>query len=242
MLSYIKYRLGKKGKRAAALLATVILLCTCTGCDKNETGSAAPDRITGALPNTPAAESEDLQNSEADSSEPQNEQSSGQSEFDIDDVRKNIVIKGQTIEIPMKLQDLPKGWSYKLYDEKDVYLKNDQFLATMYYNNEEMYIAALENYNKSKPKESIIYNLTIYDNDCSIGGLTPQLSTKQDVVDKYGEPLPKVSDDGYYYYGIVNGENKIGGRLNNHCIGVRFTEDNIIKAISITYADLDKQY
>ena len=112
----------------------------------------------------------------------------------------------------------------------------------MFYNGEEMYIAALENYNKNKPKESIIYNLTIYESDCSIDGLIPQLSTKQDVIDKYGEPLSGVGNERYYYYGIVNGENKTGGRLNDHCIGVRFTENDIIKAISIAYANLDKQY
>ena len=162
--------------------------------------------------------------------------------FDIDRVRKNIIIKGQTIEIPVKLGEIPEGWSYKLYDEKDVYLRENQFLATMYYNGNEMYIAALENFFPDKPKESIIYNLTIYESDCSIDGLMPQLSTKQDVIDKYGEPLSGVGNEYYYYYGIVNGENKTGGRLNDHSIGVRSTEDNLIKSISITYADLSVNY
>lgn len=165
-----------------------------------------------------------------------------ESGFDIERVRKNIVIKGQTIEVPTKLSDIPNGWSYELYDEKDVYLKDNQFLATMFYKGEEMYIAALENYEKGKAEESIIYNLTIYDSDCSIDGLVPYLTTKQDVVEKYGEPLPDVSRDNYYYYGLVNGENKLGGRLNDHAIGIRFAEDDTVKGISITYADLSKQY
>ncbi len=66
--------------------------------------------------------------------------------FDIERVRKEIVIKGQTIEIPVKLKDIPKGCKYKLYDEEDVYLRDDQYLADMYYNGEMMYIAALEQY------------------------------------------------------------------------------------------------
>ncbi len=162
--------------------------------------------------------------------------------FDIERVRKNIVIKGQTIEIPVKLKDIPKGWSYKLYDEKDVYLKDDQFLATMFYNEEEMYIAALENYHKGKPKESIIYNLTIDTSDCSIDGFVPLESTKQKLVERYGEPVPNAGSNNYYYYGIVNGENKIGGRLNDHSVGFRFDENGTITEISITYADLTKQY
>lgn len=94
--------------------------------------------------------------------------------FDIERVRQRIVIKGQTIEIPVKLKDIPKGWSYKLYDKDDVYLRDDQFMATMFYNGGEMYTAALEQYNEKKPKQSIIYNLTIYDSDCSIDGLVPK--------------------------------------------------------------------
>ncbi len=161
--------------------------------------------------------------------------------FDIEAVRKDIVIKGQTIEIPVKLKDIPKGWSYKLYDKDDVYLKDDLFMANMFYNDEKMYVATLEQYNEKKPKESIIFNLTIYDSDCSIGGLIPQMSTKQDVVSKYGDPT-KISSNGTYEYGIVNGENKVGGRINDHSISVKFDENDIIKSISITYADLTKEY
>lgn len=169
-------------------------------------------------------------------------ENSDESGFNIERVRKNIVIKGQSVEVPAKLGDIPSGWSYELYDEKDVYLTQNQFLATMFYNGEEMYIAALENYEKGKTEESIIYNLTIYESDCSIDGLVPHLTTKQDVVKKYGEPVPDVSRDNYYYYGLVNGENKLGGRLNDHALGIRFAEDDTVKAISITYADLSKQY
>ena len=210
---------GGKINRAVAFMLSASLFCGIAGCSKEQANFPAESNDTSV----------DLSNS------------NDKTGFDIDRVRKNIFIKGQTIEIPMKLKDLPKGWSYKLYDENDVYLRENQFLATMLYNDEEMYIATLENYYESNPQESIIYNLTIYDSDCSIDGLTPQLSTKQDVVDKYGEPLADVSLDDYYSYGIVNGENKLGGRLNNHSLGVRFTEDDIIKSISITYADLDKQ-
>lgn len=112
----------------------------------------------------------------------------------------------------------------------------------MYYNGNEMYIAALENFFPDKPKESIIYNLTIETDDCSIDGLVPLKSTKQEVVKRYGEPVPKVSDDDYYFYGIVNGESKVGGRLNDHSLGIRFDESDTITEISITYADLSVNY
>ena len=220
MFSKIKQGFDRKSKRVVALMLAASMLCGIAGCSKETNGSPTESNDTSAV----------LSN---------NNDETG---FDIDRVRKSIIIKGQTIEIPMKLNNLPNGWTYKLYDEKDVYLKDNQFLATMFHNGEEMYIAALENYNKSRPEESIIYNLTIYESDCSIDGLIPQLSMKQDVIDKYGEPLSGVGNEHYYYYGIVNGENKTGGRLNDHSIGVRFTEDNLIKSISITYADLSVNY
>lgn len=220
IFSKIKRGFDREGKRAVALMLAASMLCGIAGCTKEPSDSPA-----------------DISDASIELSNDNDEIG-----FDIDRVRKNIIIKGQTIEIPVKLGEIPEGWSYKLYDEKDVYLRENQFLATMYYNGNEMYIAALENFFPDKPKESIIYNLTIYESDCSIDGLMPQLSTKQDVIDKYGEPLSGVGNEHYYYYGIVNGENKTGGRLNDHSIGVRFTEDDLIKSISITYADLIVNY
>lgn len=220
IFSKIKRGFDREGKRAVALMLAASMLCGIAGCTKEPSDSPA-----------------DISDASIELSNDNDEIG-----FDIDRVRKNIIIKGQTIEIPVKLGEIPEGWSYKLYDEKDVYLRENQFLATMYYNGNEMYIAALENFFPDKPKESIIYNLTIYESDCSIDGLMPQLSTKQDVIDKYGEPLSGVGNEHYYYYGIVNCENKTGGRLNDHSIGVRFTEDNLIKSISITYADLSVNY
>ena len=40
----------------------------------------------------------------------------------------------------------------------------------------------------------------------------------------------------------AGGKKTAGGRLNDHSIGVRFTEDDLIKSISITYADLSVNY
>lgn len=201
-------------KNIICLVSAAVLLCGFTGCSNVQKDSSAIS------------------------------ESANENGFDIERARKKNVIKGQTIEIPVKLGEIPEGWSYKLYDEKDVYLRENQFLATMYYNGKEMYIAALENFFPDKPKESIIYNFTIYDSDCSIDGLVPSETIKQEVVKRYGEPVSKAVYNGcdYYRYGIVNGENKTGGRLNDHSLGIRFDESDIITKISITYADLSVNY
>lgn len=82
--------------------------------------------------------------------------------------------------------------------------------------------------------------MTIYDNDCSIDGLTPSLSSKQEVEKKYGQPI-EISSYGSYTYGVVE-KSSMSGRLNEQSIGIKFNDDDIITSISITYADLDKQY
>ena len=43
--------------------------------------------------------------------------------FDVDIVRQNIYIKGQLVQIPIKLGEFPIGWSYSLYDRKEYSLE-----------------------------------------------------------------------------------------------------------------------
>lgn len=207
-------------KKFLLLLITVTMAISIVGCNKNESSESSSQAETSNTTNTT--------------------QSAQLGTFDIEVVRKSIIIKGQPFEIPVALKDLPKGWTYDVFDEKDVYLDEGLSLADMYYNGEEMFIAALENYYPDKEKESIIFNLTIETDECSIGGLIPFKSTKQDVVAKYGEPI-EISKYGFYYYGIVNDSETLGGRINDQSICVKFNEDDTIKEISITYVDLSKK-
>ena len=159
--------------------------------------------------------------------------------FDIEYVRKQINIKGQAFEIPMALKDLPEGWTWKEH-ENTKYCDEGHGLAYIYYNDKEMFVAGLENYFDGEKDNGSIYNLTIETNDCSIDGLFPIKSTKQDVVGKYGEPV-KINKYGSYYYGTVNDSDSIGGIINEQRICVEINDDDTIKSISITYADLTKE-
>lgn len=99
------------------MLAAVTLLCGFTGCAGNEVSNAVPDSATSALQSTPGAESKDLQGSEANSgntgsSEAQNEQNSGQSEFDFDEAVKNITLFGHKISLPCMWSDFDGDFSY----------------------------------------------------------------------------------------------------------------------------------
>ncbi len=165
--------------------------------------------------------------------------------FDIETVRKNIVIKGQPFEVPTVLKDLSNGWTWK-ENENSKLCDEGLGLASIYYNEEEMFIAGVENYYEGTEEKGIIYNLTIETDDSSIDGLIPLKSTKQEVIEKYGQPdkvkqMEEPFIDGYYY-GTTNDDNTIGGRINEQRINIKFTEEGIVKIISITYADLEKNY
>lgn len=206
-------------KKFLLLLITVTMAISIVGCNKNESSESSSQAETSNTTNTT--------------------QSAQLGTFDIEVVRKNIIIKGQPFEIPVALKDLPEGWTWKEKEQSE--LDEGNGLAYIYYNGEEMFIAALENYYPDKEKESIIFNLTIKTDDCSIDGLIPFKSTKQNVVGKYGEPV-MISGYGSYYYGTTNNNDKARGRINEQNIIFKINDDDTIKAISITYADLSNEY
>ncbi len=150
--------------------------------------------------------------------------------FDIETVRKNIVIKGQPFEIPMALKDLPEGWTYV---EQEIMAYDGLGLATFYY--------------KDNKKDGIIYNTTLRTDDCSIDGIIPLKTTLQEVIDKYGEPAEiselKRSEAYVYSYGIRKPRTSLLGRSNNQALILSIDkETEIVYLISITYADFSKDY
>ncbi len=163
--------------------------------------------------------------------------------FDIETVRKNIVIKGQPFEVPIVLKDLSDGWTWK-ESEHTKWCDEGLGLAHIYYNEEEMIVVSVENYYDGSEEKGIIYNLTIETDDSSIDGLIPLKSTKQEVIEKYGQPdkVKQMEEPfvGGYFYGVVNGWDHVLGRTNNQSLYCSFTEEGLIKAITITYADLEK--
>lgn len=141
MFSDIMRKLGKKSKRAIALLITATLLCGFSGCDSNETGSISSDSAVSELRSTPVAESKDSQSSEAnsdDTSSPdaQDGQSSGQSEFDFDDAVKNIIVFQHEFSLPCEIKDLGNDFSLDEHS-KWVVLEN-VVSSNLYYKNKKI--------------------------------------------------------------------------------------------------------
>ena len=162
--------------------------------------------------------------------------------FDIEFVRKQIILKGQPFEVPMPLSDLPEGWTWE-ESENSRYASDGVGLAHLYYNSERIITVAIENYFDDAKDDGIIYNLAIETEDCSIDGFTPQKSTKAEVEKKYGKPDKITEYQGVqnYTYGTTNGNSKASGRTNEQRAIFSFLENGNIKQISVTYADLTKE-
>lgn len=159
--------------------------------------------------------------------------------FDIEAARKEIIIQGQPFEIPVALKDLPEGWTYEARLEDSELYDEGNGVIYLLYNGEKMSGASVENYYPDRIEDSIVYNLTVRTDKCMIAGVVPTVSTKQEVVDMYGEPV-RLSNAGGYCYGISSGRSSFGGRLDDQSICVAFDENDVVKTVSITYADLTK--
>ena len=169
------------------------------------------------------------------------EDSEYQSGFDIERVRKSIVIKGQPFEIPVALKDLKDGWTWEEDAELTPWAGKGYGVADIYYNGEKMLGVVIKNYYSGREEDGYIYNLTIREGVDSVDGFTPMVSTKQDVLNMYGEPveIDKVSEKGIvafdetYYYGIKN-ESK-GVHTNGQYISASFLDNGTLYEISMTY-------
>lgn len=113
IFSKTKHGFDRKSKRVVALLATITLLCSFTGCAGNEASSANSDSATSALLSTPGVESKDSQgySDNINSSDAQNEQSDVQSDFDFDEAVKNITLFGSKISLPCTITDFGEDYS-----------------------------------------------------------------------------------------------------------------------------------
>ena len=114
--------IGKKIKRITALLITAAIIYSLTGCVK-----------------------ESMENSNISSDIVYDSQDT--TGFDIDTVRKSIIVKGVTLELPKKIGDLEDKWTYK---KRETHYVDDTGLADFYYNGNEMFVAGIGTLKKER--------------------------------------------------------------------------------------------
>ena len=209
MFSKLKHRLDRKSKRVVALLATAILLCGFTGCER----STIPDG---------------------------SEISYIETGFDIERIRKNVIVDGQAIEIPIKLKELPKDWTYETSANR--FAEDRCHVEVKDKNGDLLFSCGAENYKESKKGDSRIFDAPFENDKCSVDGITPFKTTREEIVEKYGEAtsIKNFNSKKYegwqeYRYGSLEG--KTSNDWHGKCLIVTFNEKGIVDWVTIVYTD-----
>lgn len=207
---------GKKIKRTTALIITAAILNNLIGCAKEpmENNNISSDIVS---------DSEDATG------------------FDIERVRQSLVIKGETFELPKRIGDLETGWTY---EKRETHYVDDTGLADFYYNGNEMFVAGIGNFKEGKEEDGYIYDIALETDDCSIGGITPNVSSKDDVLKKYGEPskINVFENRGLYryIYGIQDSNQKLFLIEHSQMFTVVFySENDVVQGVRVVYNTLN---
>lgn len=156
----------------------------------------------------------------------------GEKGFDMEKIRKSIIVRGERFEIPIKLNELADGLTYELWDDVSVEGKN---AADIYRNGENLCTVGVKDCYAGMEGDGDIYYISLNNKDCSADGIIPFNTTKQEVLDKYGEPGYKIGDEVscIFYYGEKKSITPFDG-LSGKTVAISF-EDDKVATVSITY-------
>lgn len=218
MFNKIKHGFDRKAIRLVTLMLAASLLCGIAGCSKGTNVSPAESNDTSV----------DLSG---------NNDETG---FDIERIRKNVIVDGQAIEIPIKLKDLPEDWTYETSanrfaeDRCHVEVKNK--------NGDLLFSCGAENYKESQKGDSRIFDAPFENDKCSVDGITPFKTTREEIIEKYGKAtsIKNFSSKKYegweeYRYGSLEG--KTSNDWHGKCLIVTFNEKGLVDWVTIVYTD-----
>lgn len=218
MFSKIKHGFDRKAKRLVALMLAASLLCGIAGCSKETNWSPAESNETSV----------DLSNDYDETG------------FDIERIRKNVIVDGQAIEIPIKLKDLPKDWTYETSANR--FAEDRCHVEVKDKNGDLLFSCGAENYKESQKGDSRIFDAPFENDKCSVDGITPFKTTREEIVERYGEAtsIKKFNSKKYegweeYRYGSLEG--KTSNDWHGKCLMVTFNEKGIVDWVTIVYTD-----
>lgn len=211
-------RFLKKGRRAIAVILAVSLLCGISGCKKEQTDISE--------------DGSDISVGVSDSI--------SETGFDIERIRKNVIVDGQAIEIPIKLKDLPEDWTYEVTANR--FAEDRCHVKIKDKNGDFLFSCGAEGYKGSKEGDCRIFDAPFENDKCSVDGITPFETTREEIVDRYGEAanIRKFTSKKYdgweeYQYGSLEG--KTSNDWHGKCLIVTFNEKGIVDWVAIVYTD-----
>ncbi len=160
--------------------------------------------------------------------------------FDIEAVRKSLIIKGVPFELPKRIGDLEDGWTYK---KRETHYVDDTGLADFFYNGREMFVAGIGDFKEGKEEDGFIYDVALETDDCSIAGITPNVSTKDEVLKKFGQPAKTNAYENRglyrYIYGIQDENQEMFMIEHSRMFTVVFYADSdIVQGVRVVYNTL----
>lgn len=157
--------------------------------------------------------------------------------FDIEAVRNSINIKGHKFTVPQKLSELEDGLKYEFVDEE---FDDGLYMVEISDENGLVLKVIARNAHK-KSKKAFFCNIGIEDSDSDVAGIIPFLSTKEDVLKKFGEPDNKqktsiiTEEKEFYYYGFRESDN--GYTYEGKFMTITFSSSDIVEAITVNYSE-----
>ena len=108
-----------------------------------------------------------------------------------------------------------------------------------------MFVAGIGDFIEGQEEDGFIYDIALETDDCSIGGITPNVSTKADVLKKYGEPskINNFEDRGLYryIYGTQDSNQKLFFIEHSQMFTVVFyAENDVVQGVRVVYNTLDE--
>ena len=160
--------------------------------------------------------------------------------FDIERIRKNVIVDGQAIEIPIKLKELPKDWTYETSANR--FAEDRCHVEVKDKNGDLLFSCGAKNYKESKKGDSRIFDAPFENDKCSVDGITPFKTTREEIVERYGEAtsIKNFNSKKYegwqeYRYGSLEG--KTSNDWHGKCLIVMFNEKGIVDWVTIVYTD-----
>lgn len=165
---------------------------------------------------------------------------SNQTGFDLEVVRKSLMVRGVPLELPKRIGDLDSKWTYQKLNASYV---DGTGMADFYYDGKEMFIGGVRDFEGSKEENGVIFDVALETSDCSIGGITPNVSTKADVLKKYGEPVEinVVEERGLYRYVYgIREHNQVPFVIEHSQMFtvVFYIDTDVVQGVRVVYSDL----
>lgn len=154
--------------------------------------------------------------------------------FHFELVAESILIKGHHFTLPQKLSELEDGLTYEFIGEEF----DDGLYEVEISDAQGVILRSLADNAHHKNGKAFLYNIAIEDSESSVAGITPHITTVDEVIDVFGEPGEIVSayeDDSIKVYKYGTHSKKSSYRSGGNFINIQFNGEGIVELIVVNY-------